>query len=146
MTREVVSLAGDAPLSVAAWRLASEAVSGAPVRDARGNLIGVLSKSDLVDLMREPGNATRVQDAMTPAVWAVHPDAPAIEAVELMVAKGIHRVVVVRGPAMLEGIVTSMDVMRALSEGGQFHAADEARKGPKGEDEEESRTRAGTGS
>jgi predicted transcriptional regulator len=144
MTREVVSLAGDAPLEVAAWRLASEAVSGAPVRDARGNLIGVLSKSDLVDLMREPGNARRVKDAMTPAVWAVHPDAPAIEAVELMVEKSIHRVLVVRGPSKLEGIVTSMDVMRALAEGGQFHD-DEARQGRDSEDEDESLTRAGAG-
>jgi predicted transcriptional regulator len=142
MTREVVSLAGDASLDMAAWRFASEAISGAPVRDARGTLIGVLSKSDLVDRMREPGDAGRVQDAMTPAVWAVHPDAPAIEAVALMVEKSIHRVLVVRGPAMLEGIVTTMDVLRALSSGGDFHAGDEAGDG---QDEEASRTRAGAG-
>lgn len=136
MTRDVVSLAGDAPLEVAAWRLASEAVSGAPVRDAQGNLIGVLSKSDLVDLMRGPmrgamrgaGEATRVEDAMTPGVWAVHPDAPALEAVELMVEKCIHRVLVVRGPGKLEGIVTAMDVMRAIAGGNRFHSGGEARR------------------
>lgn len=121
MTREVVSLASDAPLEIAAWRLASEAVSGAPVRDARGNLIGVLSKSDLVDLMLDGSNARVVADAMTPAVWAVHPDAPALDAVKLMVEKHIHRVLVIRGPGRLEGIVSTMDVLYALAAGGEFH-------------------------
>lgn len=134
MTREVVSLASDAPLEMAAWRLASEAVSGAPVRDVRGNLIGVLSKSDLVDLMREPGDATLVEHAMTPAVWAVHPDSPALEAVELMVQKCIHRVLVIRGPGKLEGIVTAMDVMRAMSDG-RFHTDGELRRVRRHEDE-----------
>lgn len=124
MTREVVSLAGDTPLDTAAWRLASEAVSGAPVRDARGNLIGVLSKTDLVDLMREGFGTKQVADVMTPAIWAIHPDAPAIEAVELMLEKHIHRVLVVRGPGKLVGIVSAMDVMRALAGGGQFHPDD----------------------
>lgn len=151
MTREVVSLAGDTPLETAAWRLASEAVSGAPVRDARGNLIGVLSKSDLVDLMRGAGQATRVEDAMTPGVWAVHPDAPALDAVQLMVDKSIHRVLVVRGPGKLEGIVTAMDVMRAIAGGARFHPDGEAWKvRERGDDDEiedngESQAAAGSG-
>lgn len=121
MTREVVSLAGDASLDSAAWRLASEAVSGAPVRDAHGQLMGVLSKSDLVDFLRAGQELGRVQDAMTPAIWAVHPDAPAIEAVELMLEKHIHRVLVVRGPGKLEGIVSTTDVLRAVARGNHFH-------------------------
>jgi len=57
---------------------------------------------------------------MTPVAWSVHPDAPAMDGVRLMVQKGIHRLVVVRRPGQVEGIVTSMDVMRALARGADF--------------------------
>jgi len=118
MTREVFSLSTDQPIDRAIWSFSQNEISGAPVRDPDGKLVGVLSKSDLVDPMRAEVNATStVADAMTPAVWAVHPDDPVMVAVDLMVAKGIHRVLVVRGPGQLEGIVTSMSVMRALSDG-----------------------------
>lgn len=123
MTRKVISISGDTPIDAAAWRLASEGVSGAPVRDRSGNVIGVLTTRDLVDPMRHNGTEMRVEEVMTPAVWAVHPDVPAIEAVELMVTKNIHRVIVVRESGRLEGIVTSMDVMQALVDRRQFHSA-----------------------
>ncbi len=118
MTRQVFSLSTDQTIDRAIWSFSQNEISGAPVRDPDGNLVGVLSKSDLVDPMRaevHPGST--VADAMTPAVWAVHPDDPVMVAVDLMVAKGIHRALVVRGPGQLEGIVTSMSVMRALSDG-----------------------------
>lgn len=114
MTRHVVSLSGDTTIDRAAWRLASEGISGAPVRDQTGKIIGVISNSDLVAPHVEQRGEVVVKDVMTAGVWAVHPDAPALEAVELMVTQNIHRVVVIRGPGQIEGIVTSMDVMRAL--------------------------------
>jgi len=114
MTRHVVSLSGDTTIDSAAWRLAAEGISGAPVRDQAGNIIGVISNSDLVAPYLEERGKVAVKDVMTAGVWAAHPDAPALEAVELMVTQGIHRVIVIRGPGQIEGIVTSMDVMRAL--------------------------------
>jgi len=118
MTSDVFSLPSDAPIEQAIWSFSAKEISGAPVRDPRGNLVGVLSKSDLVDPMRhELNEEATVADAMTPAVWAVHPDASVMDAVRLMVDKGIHRVLVVRGPGQLEGIVTSMSIMKALADG-----------------------------
>ena len=121
MTRQVLSLAEDTSIDAAAWQLAAESVSGAPVRDRRGNIVGVLSRSDLVDPLRHGEAYQHVSDAMTPGVWAVHPDEPAIEAVKLMVDARIHRVIVIRGPGKLEGIISTMDVMRALVRGADFH-------------------------
>ena len=48
MSRGVVSLAPEMTLEQAAERLVQEGISGAPVVDARGRLIGVLSESDLL--------------------------------------------------------------------------------------------------
>ncbi len=59
----------------------------------------------------------RIDEAMTPVVWSVHPDDLALDAVKLMVARGIHRVVAIRRPDQVEGIITSMDILRAVSDG-----------------------------
>jgi CBS-domain-containing membrane protein len=116
MTRKVFTLSEQASLDDAAWGLTANGVSGAPVRDRRGRLVGVLSKSDLVDPDRGPDAEERtVADAMTPALLALHADEPAMDAVRLMVADGIHRVVVIDERGRLAGIVTPMDVLRALT-------------------------------
>jgi predicted transcriptional regulator len=123
MTTHVFALSTDSSLDQAQWSFAVNEISGAPVRDPQGRLVGVISKSDLVDPMRhDSAHHGTVGEAMTPAVWAVHPDDPVMEAVRLMVEKSIHRVLVVRGPGQLEGIVTAMSVLRALAGGGDFAA------------------------
>ena len=120
MSRNVFTLSEQAPLEEAAWGLTANAVSGAPVRDRRGRLVGVLSKSDLVDPDRVCGDAPTVGDAMTPALLALHADDPASDAIRLMVADGIHRVIVIDERGRLAGIVTPMDVLRALVRGVRF--------------------------
>ena len=137
MTRDVVSVAEDSTLDSAAWKFASESVTGAPVRDARGNVIGVLSRSDLVDPLRHGDKDIPVREAMTPGVWAVHPDDPAIEAVKLMVEAGVHRVIVIQGPGKLQGLVSSMDVMRVLAGGGDFHGLGELARSPEESSDEQ---------
>jgi len=117
MTRYVVTLRAESPLFSAEWTFASEGVSGAPVRDA-GRLVGVLSKTDLVDPLRgTQRRGATIGDAMNPFIWSVHPADPAMHAVNLMVKLGIHRVLVVGRPGELLGIITPLDVLRALSRG-----------------------------
>lgn len=120
MTQGVVSLAPERTLESARWTFASAHVSGAPVRDRAGRVIGVLSKSDLVDPVQGGSQAETVGEAMTSAVWAMQPDDPAIDAVRLMLEQDVHRILVLEGPGKLVGIVTSMDVLRAISRGATF--------------------------
>lgn len=121
MTTHVFALSTDSSLDQAQWSFAVNEISGAPVRDPEGQLVGVISKSDLVDPMRHDStHHGTVGEAMTPAVWAVHPEDPVMDAVRLMVDKSIHRVLVVRGAGQLEGIVTAMSVLRALAGGGDL--------------------------
>jgi predicted transcriptional regulator len=132
MSRRVLSLRDDATLNSAAWSLDTAQVSGAPVRDEHGNLVGVLSRSDFAKLAHggEWNGESSVREAMTPCAWSVHPDAPAIDGVKLMVEKGIHRLVVLSRPGQIEGILTSMDVMRALAGGSDFSAGAESAAAP----------------
>jgi CBS domain-containing protein len=119
MTPHVLTVSADARVDHAVWSLSAKGITGAPVCDAAGKVVGVLSRSDLIDSDTHGVVAGErpVSEVMTPEVWAVHPDAPASEAVALMVAKGIHRVVVMQHEHALVGIVTSMDVMKAILAG-----------------------------
>jgi len=112
MTRDVFTLAASTPAETAAWELCVRGFTGAPVRDARGRLVGVLSRSDLTDPERNQGGmeAKEVRDLMTPGLFALAPSEPAVRAARLMVREGIGRVVVMdRGE--LVGIVTSSDIL-----------------------------------
>jgi CBS domain-containing protein len=59
----------------------------------------------------------RVKDAMTYGVLWVPPDASIEEVCKEMTAHGVHRVLVVEG-ASLKGLVSALDVVRAVAEHG----------------------------
>jgi CBS domain-containing protein len=58
---------------------------------------------------------TRVEDIMTPIVFAVAPEKPVWRAVEDMVGHHIHRVFVVDRDGVLVGVVSALDILRYIS-------------------------------
>jgi CBS-domain-containing membrane protein len=125
MTANVYTVEADASAEEAAWGLTRRHLGGAPARDAQGNLVGVLSSSDLVN--PEPaqwirGEAT-VGDLMNPEVISLYADDPALAAVNEMARRNIHRIVVLDEESKLAGIVTPMDVVRAVARGASFDPA-----------------------
>jgi CBS-domain-containing membrane protein len=127
MTTEVVTLVASTSLDDAARSLTYHHVTGAPVLE-HGRIVGVVSKSDLVDpRYRSSDDATpTVRDAMTRIVHAVRPGDPAMAAVRLMVDQSVHRAVVVDDKGKLAGIVSPMDVLRALARGDAVQENDPA--------------------
>lgn len=122
MTPGLFTLEEGASAEEAAWALTRRHIGGAPARDAAGNLVGVLSKSDLVDpepaqwIKKEP----TVGDLMNPAVVTLYAEDPAMAAVAEMAKNNIHRIVVLGADSEPVGIVTAMDVVRALYRGDRF--------------------------
>jgi CBS domain-containing protein len=102
----------------------SHGITGAPVVGPGGDLIGMISRSDL---LREQcraglGRSTEgpicvpdmtVEAAMTPWTVSFEEDVPVEEIARQMLAKGIHRVAVTR-EGTLCGIISSTDMTRAL--------------------------------
>jgi CBS-domain-containing membrane protein len=119
MTRDVFTLSSTIDASRAAWELSVRGYTGAPVQDARGRLVGVLSRSDLMDPERTEGSleGKAVQDLMTPAMFTLYPEAPVSSAIGLMVREGIHRVIVMDDDRQMVGIVTSSDILHSLVSG-----------------------------
>src|SRR5262249_25016955 len=119
MTRAVHVLSPETTLEDAAWEFSENKLSGAPVLDKAGHVVGVISKTDLVG--RGPGaTSSPVRAAMTPLVFWVRPEDPAMVAVRIMVTERVHRVIVIGEGGRLAGIVTSMDILAALETGAEM--------------------------
>lgn len=65
MTTEVVTVEKDAPLSEAARRMQTHGVKRLPVVDARGDLVGIVSRADIVQAVS--GKARSRRGALHPA-------------------------------------------------------------------------------
>jgi len=143
MTENVLTVSPDTPLTVVATRLLEYGVSGFPVVDEDGRVIGVVSETDilykersvperdgLVDwLTHYPDDpptakltARTAREAMsTPAVTIV-PERHVSDAAALMLDLRIDRLPVVTS-GLLAGIVTRTDIVRAFAEEGVAEAA-----------------------
>jgi CBS domain-containing protein len=116
MTKELVILDSRTSLDVAARILSERRIGGAPIVSPEGEPLGMVTRADLLD-PRHASTDASVESAMTRLLYAVRPTDPALAAIRLMAAENIHRVVVVDPQGKLVGIVTSMDVVRALAHG-----------------------------
>jgi CBS domain-containing protein len=134
MTKDVVTVKRDADIQEAARRLSGLSISGMPVVDDEGKVIGVISEADILslaglkkghtfkDILRhllgEPlpkrGTGTTVGDVMsTPAITAgLDDDVRGVAAV--LDSRRIKRLPVVDGEGKLVGIISRADVVRAM--------------------------------
>lgn len=141
MTRDVVVVHQDMSLLDAVKLMARRHISGMPVLDDAGRIIGMLSEGDLVrwhegyserqarwlDMLAEGGNLApeflrgiqeqhrKVKVAMAHGATCVTEETPAREIARLMYEKNFKRVPVLRD-GRLVGIVARSDLVRALAD------------------------------
>lgn len=119
MTESVLTLAPTESLSSAAQTLSNFGVSGAPVCDAAGAVVGVFSKSDVVDRLVAGAvdlQAVTVGELMSADPVTIASSASVQDAARLITEKRVHRVVVLEG-GKLVGILSPLDLVRAQAEG-----------------------------
>ena len=145
MTRDVVSATPDTPLKDVAAVLVERGVSGLPVCDADGAVVGVLSEADL--LVKQGGSPERsgglfawlvetssapdlaklrahtAGEAMTSPAVTVETASPVSEAARTMVSLGVNRLPVVED-GRLVGIVTRADLVRLFTRSDEEIARD----------------------
>jgi CBS domain-containing protein len=138
MTLNVISIEQGASIGDAIRLMLDHHISGLPVVDGSGKLVGILTEGDLlrraetrterqrprwIELLRGPGrlaedyvhtHGRKVGEVMTEAVVSVSEDASLAEVVRLMERHNIKRLPVLRGNALV-GIVSRADLMRALA-------------------------------
>lgn len=140
MTPNPVSIRADATVQEIVKLFTEKGISAAPVIDAAGRPVGVVSRTDIVIHDREKVeylvpvteptasarnrsgyqvvnvDRTRAREIMTPAVFSVRPETPAARVVSEMLALLIHRLFVVDDAGVLVGVVSAIDVLRKLRE------------------------------
>jgi CBS domain-containing protein len=109
MTEDVVTASADMLVEDVAKLLAFHNVSGMPVEDWDGTIIGVVSEVDVIDKVGDT-----IGDVMTPHVISVTESTPIEEIAGLMADRKIRRVPVLAGGSLV-GIVTRADIVRALA-------------------------------
>ena len=122
MTSNVVTIGEWASLAEATRLLDTKQISGVPVVDAAGKLVGVLSQTDLVRARASqhlwqswPGLA--VKHLMTKPVLTIAATARLGEAARVMEEHHVHRLVVVGDDETTPiGIISTTDLVRVLAE------------------------------
>ena len=143
MSKEVICVAEDMDLRELTRMFLDRGITGAPVLNRGGDLVGVISQHDLlfysltrgdelvldsdfyqsvrVDGRRLPtgfqvedANSGRVSDVMTPVVHAVSSRTPVDRVAQLMTRKHIHRVIVTQGKKVA-GIISAVDLLKVLA-------------------------------
>ena len=137
MTRDVVSATPEASLKDVAKQLLEHGISGMPVCDREGRVLGVISEGDILHKERgrierrggplawlvdgtsytdvAKAHARTAREAMTAPAITIGPDRPAAVAARLMVDAGVNRLPVVSNDGELLGIVTRTDLVRAFT-------------------------------
>jgi CBS domain-containing protein len=120
MTPEPMTVASHQPLITADRVLREHRMSGLPVVERDGRLVGVLSRTDLLALASDdPDGAWHgraVQTAMTAPAITIVPDATLTEAAARMEEHRIHRLVVVDPDGSHPiGILSTTDLVRSIA-------------------------------
>jgi CBS-domain-containing membrane protein len=125
MTKRVVTMRNDATLAEALTHLATQHISGAAVTDHRQRLVGVISRSDIVEAeaeITEPEvrgrflDETLVSEVMTSPALTIGPEVELREAALAMEYGDVHRLFVEEAGELV-GVVSRSDVSRALATG-----------------------------
>jgi CBS domain-containing protein len=138
MTRQVITITAGASIVDAANIMLDKHISGLPVVDDAGTVVGIISQGDFIrraeigterkrgrwlkflvgpgtaasDFVRERGR--RVEEIMTPDPCTVTEDATLEDIVELMERNHVKRLPVLRGDRLV-GIVTRTNLLQAVA-------------------------------
>ena len=144
MSRDPIVVRPQTELKEAIQTLAERRISGLPVVDEGGKLVGIVSETDLmwhetgvtppayimfldsVIFLKNPAQYERdlhkalgqtVGEVMSTDPVTVSPDKPIKEAAQLMHDRSVHRLPVVNTTGQVIGILTRGDIVRAMAAG-----------------------------
>ena len=143
MVKEVIAIQKDSSVEELSKLLIENKISGVPVVDDKGKLVGIATEGDLIikdadlhfpryfklldsiiyleSLNKFKKNlkkylGTKVEDIMTSGIKTVKENAPVSEAANLMIKYNVNRLPVMDEKGDMTGIVTRADIVRSMIE------------------------------
>jgi CBS domain-containing protein len=138
MTPKVICIGADEPVLKAARLMLQNRISGLPVLDKEGELVGIVTEGDFLrrgelgtqrqrpkwlEFIVGPGklaqeyvhtSGRKVEEIMTPDPWTIGEDETLEAVVEMMERRHIKRILVTRSGRMV-GIISRANLMHALA-------------------------------
>ncbi len=141
MTKKVITINKNASVEKLSELLLKNKISGVPVVDDDGKLVGVATEGDLIvkdsdlhfpryfklldsiiyleSLNKFKRNlkkylGTKVEDIMTEKVRTVSEDTPVSEVANIMIRNNVNRVPVLNSKGDLAGIITRADIVKSM--------------------------------
>jgi CBS domain-containing protein len=135
MTRHVICIRADLTINELIMTLYENGISGAPVVDARGKVLGVVSKTDLLrdsyekvelaedkserhlrgDAEDRSASKISVQDLMSTSLCSLPESATIAEAAALMALEGVRRIPILDAQDQVVGIICASDILSWLA-------------------------------
>ena len=134
MTKEVITISPDASLKEIGEILKEKRISGIPVVDGNGNVVGIVTLTDLLrildqiykwkemekrvaglklsEMREEEKSKAKVRDIMTKDVFTISEDGTIDDVMRMMFGKGIHTIPVIKD-GKLVGIMGKRDLIDA---------------------------------
>jgi CBS domain-containing protein len=117
MTTDVITIRPDMEVMKAVSLLIDYGISGAPVVDEMGDVVGMFTEYDCIRAALHAGYhgdmAGRVDEVMVKEVASVHPDTSILDLAERFVNKPYRRFLVMQEERMV-GMVARRDILKAL--------------------------------
>jgi len=141
MVKKVITINRNASVGKLSELLIKNKISGVPVVDNYGKMVGIATEGDLIvkdadlhfpryfklldsiiyleSLSKFKRNltkylGTKVGDVMTGKVWIVNKDTPVSEVANIMIRKNVNRVPVLDDKGNLVGIITRSDIVKSM--------------------------------
>jgi CBS domain-containing protein len=142
MSKHVVAVNPNDPVNEALKLMVENRVSALPVVDGHDRCVGMLSSTDLLQLALQLGGELEalntaeglnhemlieklehtgfseqvVTEVMTHVAVTVQPETTMVAAAAAMIRNRVHRLAVTDGKGKLVGLISTMDIVRALAE------------------------------
>lgn len=109
MTPNAITVAPEMPVTEAAEKLTASRVTGMPVLDKMGNLVGLVSEFDII-----AKSGQTVADIMTRSVISVSPHTALEEAAHILTGERIRRLPVMEEGRLI-GVISRSDIVRRIA-------------------------------
>jgi CBS-domain-containing membrane protein len=116
MSQSLVTISPEAKVQEAIETLMRRKISGLPVVDVNGQLVGIITEFALLAMAYDVEvRQEQVRKHMTTDVIAVHPDEPIRKVADTCIIHRVRRVPVVEG-GRLVGLISRRDVLKGIYE------------------------------